>query len=169
MRSAKREAFCHEYLIDTNGTQAAIRAKYAKKGAGTEAGRLLQNAEVRARIRYLNGERMRRTRVDADRVLTELGAVAFAQITDLVSWRDGKLTLLDSDLVANPGAIAEIRQTREGLVVKMHSKNDAIRQLVPHVGIATETPQERADAIREALGEFHALTLWDEDDEDEAA
>lgn len=31
--TAKQKAFCHEYLVDFNGTQAAIRAGYSKNTA----------------------------------------------------------------------------------------------------------------------------------------
>lgn len=48
--TAKRRAFCHEYIIDHNGTQAAIRAGYSDKGAAVTASRLLMDTNV---IEYL--------------------------------------------------------------------------------------------------------------------
>ncbi len=42
----KQERFVAEYLVDLNGTQAAIRAGYAKSGARTEGARLLANADI---------------------------------------------------------------------------------------------------------------------------
>ena len=33
--TAKQDIFCREYLVDLNGTQAAIRAGYSKKGANS--------------------------------------------------------------------------------------------------------------------------------------
>lgn len=43
----KQLQFCREYLIDHNGTQAAIRAGYSKKTAEMQASRLLSNAKAR--------------------------------------------------------------------------------------------------------------------------
>jgi len=47
---AKRAKFVYEYLIDYNGTQAAIRAGYAKKSAKVTASRLLTNDNVKRAI-----------------------------------------------------------------------------------------------------------------------
>lgn len=47
----KQERFCAEYLIDLNGTQAAIRAGYSKKTANRIANQLLSNLDIQNRIR----------------------------------------------------------------------------------------------------------------------
>lgn len=47
----KQKRFCHEYIKDFNGKQAAIRAKYSEKTATMQASRLLTNANV---IEYLS-------------------------------------------------------------------------------------------------------------------
>ena len=41
--SEQRQRFVDEYLIDLNGTQAAIRAGYSVKTAQEQASRLLSN------------------------------------------------------------------------------------------------------------------------------
>ena len=48
--SPKRQRFVDEYVVDFNGTQAAIRAGYAPKAANEQAARLLANASVKAAI-----------------------------------------------------------------------------------------------------------------------
>lgn len=48
--TGKQQRFCDEYLIDQNGTQAAIRAGYSKKTANEQASRLLANVNIRAYI-----------------------------------------------------------------------------------------------------------------------
>ena len=42
----KQRRFVAEYLIDLNATQAAIRAGYSKKTAGSQGQRLLTNVEI---------------------------------------------------------------------------------------------------------------------------
>ena len=42
-----QKRFADEYLIDTNATQAAIRAGYSKKSAYSQGQRLLKNDEVK--------------------------------------------------------------------------------------------------------------------------
>ena len=46
--SPKQQRFVKEYLIDFNGTQAAIRAGYSKHTANEQAARLLANVSVRS-------------------------------------------------------------------------------------------------------------------------
>ena len=48
----QRRRFVEEFLIDLNGTQAAIRAGYSKKGAHTEGSRLLRNAAVAEAVKW---------------------------------------------------------------------------------------------------------------------
>ena len=44
----RQKRFCDEYLIDLNATQAAIRAGYSEKYAGTNADKLLKNTKVKS-------------------------------------------------------------------------------------------------------------------------
>lgn len=68
----KREKFCQEYLIDLNGTQAAIRAGYSKNTANEQAARLLANVSIQSRTVELKKEREKRTQVTADEVIKDI-------------------------------------------------------------------------------------------------
>lgn len=72
LENEKHERFCEEYLIDLNGTQAAIRAGYKKRSAAAQASALLRNHEILARVRELRKERMDRLALNADFVVLEL-------------------------------------------------------------------------------------------------
>lgn len=43
----KEKRFCDEYLIDLNATQAAIRAGYAERYAGSNADKSLKNTKCK--------------------------------------------------------------------------------------------------------------------------
>lgn len=77
--TAKQKRFCEEYLIDTNATQAAIRARYSKKTAYSIGGENLKKPEIHKYIRSLMEQRSFRTQVTADRILEELAKIAFAE------------------------------------------------------------------------------------------
>lgn len=49
--SPKQGRFVHEYLVDGNGTQAAIRAGYGAAGAGVASMRLLKNVYVQQALK----------------------------------------------------------------------------------------------------------------------
>ena len=68
----KHERFCQEYVIDYNGTRAAMRAGYSERNAATQAGRLLKKAEVLARVWELQHEQLERLSISADYVILRL-------------------------------------------------------------------------------------------------
>lgn len=78
--SPKQENFCKQYLIDLNGAQSAIRAGYSKKTAKEQATRLLTNVHIKKKIDELIAKRDAKTEVTADRILAELGKIAFSDI-----------------------------------------------------------------------------------------
>lgn len=56
--NSKQKAFCHEYIVDCNGTKALIRAGYSEKGAAVAASKLLRSVKVKAFIDQLRGEQI---------------------------------------------------------------------------------------------------------------
>jgi phage terminase small subunit len=72
----KQLAFCREYLVDLNATQAAIRAGYSPRTAASQGERLLRNVEVEKEIALRIQERAQRAEITAERVLEELGRLA---------------------------------------------------------------------------------------------
>jgi phage terminase small subunit len=86
-----REAlFAGEYIIDLNATQAAIRAGYSQKTAYSQGQRLLKRVEVAEAVARAMEERTKRTRKDADWLLSRLAEEAEADIADLYE-DDGSL------------------------------------------------------------------------------
>jgi len=71
-RNNRHELFSREYVIDYNGTQAAIRAGYSKKTAHVQASELLKNPKVLARIKELQKEQTERLAITADWVVHQL-------------------------------------------------------------------------------------------------
>lgn len=74
--TAKQLMFCKEFLIDFNGTQAAIRAGYSKKTARQIATENLAKPYVRNEIEKLMDERTKRVERSADEVIEKLWEVA---------------------------------------------------------------------------------------------
>lgn len=68
----KHERFCQEYIIDYNGTKAAVRAGYEERSARQQATRLLSNASILARVRELQQEQVERLAVTQDYVVMQL-------------------------------------------------------------------------------------------------
>lgn len=79
----RQEAFVREYMIDLNGTQAAIRAGYSARTANEQAARLLADVSVRSAVEKAKAERAARTGIDADWVLRRLRDEAEADLADM--------------------------------------------------------------------------------------
>ena len=68
----KQKQFCNEYLIDLNGTQAAIRAGYKPKYAYASAFDNLRRPEVLAYLQQLREGVAKRNRISQDEIMRDL-------------------------------------------------------------------------------------------------
>ena len=71
----KQAAFVREYVIDSNGKQAAIRAGYSPKTAEAQASRLLRNVKVQAALAQLTKEIEEKSKLSVEYVLEGLQRV----------------------------------------------------------------------------------------------
>lgn len=70
--SEKQKRFVREWIVDMNGTRAAIRAGYAEKSAAQTANRLMKTAEVREYRDALLKEEFEALGVTRHSIATEL-------------------------------------------------------------------------------------------------
>lgn len=143
----RQAAFVREYLVDFNGTQAAIRAGYARRGAPVAASRLLTNEKVAAAVKRGVESRVQRTAVTADRVVLELARIGFLDPRQLFS-EDGTLRPISewSEGLAAAVASIEIEELYEGRgderepvgrlkKIRFWDKNRALDVLSKHTGV----------------------------------
>jgi len=172
--SARAAAFVREYLIDLNGAAAAIRAGYAERSARSTASSLLKQPAVTAAIAAAQQERARRVDVSANRVIEELGKIAFANIRDFVRV-DAKgqpeinLAAVEErrDLFASIASfdvtdIESGRRVGRTTKIRFHDKQGALTTLLKHLGglptqvnhtgrVAVYDPTADADRFRADL------------------
>jgi len=82
-KHAKVWRFIDEYCIDSNATQAAIRAGYAKNSAQQQSSDLLLNPFVKQEIEKKKAEIAERNGIDQDYVLQKFKKVAEAKASSL--------------------------------------------------------------------------------------
>lgn len=137
----RQRRFVEEYLVDLNATHAARRAGYSAKWAATRGYRLLRDPEVAAAVAEAQKARAARTRVSADKVVTELAKVAFGDPRRLLSWGPGGVVLRDSAELteAEAALVSEVSETRTAAggtrKVKLHCKLAALNALGKHLGL----------------------------------
>lgn len=178
----KQEAFCREYLIDLNATQAAIRAGYSEKTAHEQASRLLAHVNVKKRIQVLMEARKKRIEVNADYVLKRLVDIDQMDVVDILNesgdlkpikawpkvWRT-TLSGLDIAAIRLEGAEALLKKIKWPDKIKnlellgKHIAVQAFREQVSnaHTGKAGNpiehithemTPEQAAEAYKKLMG-----------------
>lgn len=139
--------FCLEYLVDLNGTQAAIRAGYSPNSARQIADQNLAKLDIQAEIARLQREREQRTEITADKVLKEIAHIGFARITGVCDFSPEGLIVKDSKTLPDwdIAAIQEVGQIETGksvkTYIKQHNKAAALKLLMQHLGLSSDFNQ----------------------------
>jgi len=148
----RKRLFIHEYLVDLNGTQAAIRAGYSKRGADVQAVRLLRNARIKAAIARVMKRREKKLEITADKWLRELAILGFSDLADYIEinadtgairakafeempeTKSRALESIQEDRIVREDAKGEQSIVNEKIKFKLHSKIDALKTIGQHLG-----------------------------------
>jgi phage terminase small subunit len=140
----KQLLFCNEYIVDFNGTQAAMRAGYTKANASSLAYQLLQKPLVQKKIQELFKLRAAAAGVTQERVVFEISRLAFTSLRGAYN-EDGSLKSLhqmDPDTAATISGIDTTEEKQEdGKVitvvrkVRRYDKIRALEMLAKHLGV----------------------------------
>lgn len=148
----RHQQFVDEYLIDLNGTQAAIRAGYRARTAQKQAYQLLGRPDIQAAVSEAQASRSARTKIDAEWVLKRLADEAEADVADLYDESGALKPVKDWPLIWRKGLIVgmDVEEIREdGVVVgvirkpRFSDRTKRIELIGKHVGV---------QAFREQLG-----------------
>jgi phage terminase small subunit len=139
----KQQAFVHEYLVDMNATQAAIRAGYGEKSARVTASKMLTNANIRSAIEEAWRDKIRRADITADDVLRLITRGAYADIRDFVNLSQPRMDIRSNEDTFDGQLVTEIteetRTVGEETVttrkLKLVSKESMIGLLAKHFGL----------------------------------
>lgn len=149
----RQQQFIQEYLIDLNATQAALRAGYSKARANRAGYELLQRQDVQDALAGAMEERGRRTEITADKVLCELGLLAFSNMLDYIRIDGGGETSVDLSTLTRDQAAAiteatieESAQGRVRVKVKLADKNRALDTIGRHLGMFVQKHEHSGPA-----------------------
>jgi phage terminase small subunit len=134
----KRQRFVDEYLIDLNATQAAIRAGYSAKTAGSIGEEILKIPEVAYAIAARQAKVAEKLEITQERIAAELAKIGFADVRQLfddegnlkkLSELDDKAAACISSIDLSDGDIAKVR---------LWDKRAALVDLGKHLGMFKE-------------------------------
>ena len=146
----KQKTFCEEYLVDLNGTQAAIRAGSSEKAAKEQGARLLTYANVKSALQGLMGKRSDRTQVKADDVVNELRLIGFSRLDNYLEWTASGVKLKSSEDLTDDqiACVVEIQESitekSNNIKFKLGDKLKALELLGKHLGMFKENEKDPA-------------------------
>lgn len=154
--TAQQQLFVDEYIIDLNGTQAAIRAGYAESSARATASRLLTIDNIQDAIAEARKEQQKRTQITADRVLLEVARLAmydprkfFNDSGDLLSIHDldddTAAALAGMDVMELPDGAGSIKK------IKLVDKGPNLERLMKHLGLYERDNEQKTDPLAALL------------------
>ena len=130
--------FVEMYLASGHAQKSALAAGYSEKSA-KNGYRILKLPAVEAVVRRRQEEIALET-VDVDKVLRELGNIAFADAADYVAVEEGRICVKDTGVLPleKRAAIAFVKEGTKGVEVKLHDKLRALEILGKAAGLFSE-------------------------------
>jgi phage terminase small subunit len=153
----KQKLFCLYYLKYYNATKAYQKAYGCDYfSAKTNGNRLLSNANVKKEIERLKAEQMQGLFLDGMAVLQKYIDIAFADITDFVTFNRRDVQTGEVEVLLNPDGtvkdivhkfestnemffkdmdevdgtiISEVKKSKDGVTIKLHDKMKALEKL----------------------------------------
>lgn len=139
----KQQRFVDEYLIDSNATQAAIRAGYSKRTAPEIGRQNLMKLDIKEAIAKRQKKRSERTEITQDRVLLEVARLAFSdgrkafdehnRLKPISQWDDDFGAAVSSiEVVTKDAGGGEVEYVHK---IKLWDKNAALQKTMQHLGM----------------------------------
>ncbi|MEI7502743.1 MAG: terminase small subunit [Paludibacter sp.] len=141
----KQENFCNYYIESGNASDAYRRAydceKSTEKSINELSSALLNNIKVASRVNELKLNLQEKSDITKDRILNELRAIVFADIRDYVTFDGNSVKFKAFDQLTNEQAkaIESIKQTKDGVELKLHGKNWSIEKVCKMLGFDAPT------------------------------
>jgi len=130
----KQRAFVFEYLKDFNATQAAIRAGYSPKYAGTNCDKLLKNTNISAKI----DEEFEKRAMSANEVLSRMADIARGSAEDYLTIDKHGYAGLDLHKMKEAGKLHLVKKysvTKNGTVLELYDAQAALVQMGKQHGL----------------------------------
>ncbi|MCU5414623.1 terminase small subunit [Bacillus wiedmannii] len=165
--SEKERLFCLYYVKYFNGTQAALKSGYTKESAHVQASRLLRRERVSSYIKELKGELVENVFVEAMDVLKEYIKIAFADITNYVTFGQREVEFQDdegnqftrmmnfvdlheADMV-DGSIITEVKLGKDGVSVKLADKMKALDKLSQYFDLVPDNFKRQIEEERHKM------------------
>ena len=145
----KQERFIHEYCIDHNARQAALRSGYSASTCGAQASALMRDVRIKRRIRENLRDLFTRLNISAERLLRERAAVAFFDPASLIDAQGRPVPLHEIDPEVRSALAISYQQKGEVLILRVRNlnRNPALAVLEKRVAELRELDREEEEEL----------------------
>ena len=124
----KQRRWCEEYVNNFNAKLAAKKAGYSPKCAATIGWKLRQNPDVCLYLAWLKLKVSYKAWVRPEDIVDQYARIAFADITDFVEVKGGRISLVDSEMMDGQ-LVKSVKKGRDGVSIEMYDKMQALARL----------------------------------------
>lgn len=147
--SEEHQLFCIYYLKYHNQVKAYLKVKpgvtYASACVGSN--RWMKDPIIQEEIKKLKQEMYIDALLDPHDIIQKYIDIAFADITDYAIFKDGWVSLKDSNYVDGT-IIQEVKQGKDGVSIKFSDRMKALDFLSKHMNIATDEQKAKIELLR---------------------
>lgn len=146
----KQKLFCDYYLISLNATDAAVKAGYSKKTAKEIGAENLTKLHIQEYLESRMNKRAEKLEITADKVISEIAKLAFANTTDILEITDSgvvikDLSKLDTTCIASAEEVFDKEGIKLGVKLKLHDKTKNLELLGRHLGLFKDKVEHSFD------------------------
>lgn len=124
----KQRRWCEAYVNNFNSKLAAKKAGYSPKCAATIGWKLRQNPDVALYLAWLKLKISYKAWVRPEDIIDQYARIAFADITDFVELKNGRVSLVDSEMMDGQ-LVKSVKKGRDGVSIEMYDKMAALARL----------------------------------------
>ncbi len=144
----RQRLFCLYYVRCFNATRAYQKAYecdyYSAKAHGYE---LLQNVAIKNEIAHLKQAKLNRAMLDEHDIFQRMIDIAFADITDYITFGPSGVVLHDSSQVEG-SLIREVKEGKGGVSIRLHDQLRATEWLAEHMDMATTEQKAKIEKMQ---------------------
>lgn len=180
----RQQLFCIYYIKTFNATRAYMKAYGSKYNvAAASAHNLLKNPKIKREIQRLKQNKLNREMLSMDDIFQKYIDIAFADITDFIEFgqeeipvigmygpvkikkEDGTEQILmqktnvlrfKEHTEVDGTIIAEVRQSRNGDIIRLGDRMKALEWLANHMDLASEEQKLKIESLKKGLEEQDA-------------
>lgn len=145
----KQQLFCIYYVRCFNATKAYQKAYQCDYNTAAVCGsRMLRNVKIVNEINMLKQNRLNREMLSEEDVVQRYIDIAYADINDYMSVKDGDITLKNSDEF--DGMLVKKISSGKTKSIELHDSLKALKWLADHMDLATEEQRLKIEKLKES-------------------